>query len=125
MVGEFLQIDLDEMVGFFDKSSESVEVTSFCAVFAESEIISLINMGKRIEDIVSGVLRGFAQRILTLLINVNYEKEVIATGGVAKNIGVIKAISELLHLNVLVPNCPDMVNAVGAAIVAQKGVAGK
>jgi predicted CoA-substrate-specific enzyme activase len=123
VVGKILGIGSDEMADLFFKSKESVEIQSTCAVFVESEVISLLHMKSRPEDIARGAVRGLAKRIYPLLLEVGLEREVTLVGGLARNKGVIAAFEELLGHNLLVPPEPQIVAALGAALITQERAA--
>jgi predicted CoA-substrate-specific enzyme activase len=100
-------------------ANEKAKVSSYCAVFAESEVISNIHRGVPKENIVAGIHEAVVDRAVELLSRVGINEDVIVTGGVAKNIGVIKALETRLGLNVKVPKDPQIVGALGAALTAQ------
>jgi len=113
-----LQIELKEFGILHEKSKNLIEISNICTVFAESEIISLIHEGAKKEDIIKGLNYSVAKRAVTLLKRVNLEEEVTMTGGVAKNIGVVKALEDLLKVKINVPKEPQIIGAIGAAIYA-------
>lgn len=113
-----LQINLNEFGSLHEKSKNLIEISNICTVFAESEIISLIHEGVKKEDIIKGLNYSVAKRALTLLKRVNYEEEVTMTGGVAKNFGVVRALEDLLKLKLNVPDNPQIIGAIGAALYA-------
>jgi len=94
------------------------EVSSRCAVFAESEVISHIHRGVAKERILAGLHRAVADRILELVSRVTIRQEVVVTGGVAKNPALIKELEAKLGLSVRVPPEPQIVGALGAALLA-------
>ena len=123
--GRFLQIaanplgmNAEEMGNISLQSQKDIEINNNCAVFAESEIISLIHLQQRTEDIAKAVLRGLARRIYTLLIKVGLEPELVMVGGVANNKGMVNALEEQTGYPILVPNEPMTVGALGGALVA-------
>jgi (R)-2-hydroxyacyl-CoA dehydratese activating ATPase len=117
-----LGIDVEEMGKLSLKSKKNVEINNNCAVFSESEIISLIHMKHRPEDISKAVFRGLASRIYTLIIKVDFKKDVIMVGGVAENTGMVKAMEEQVGYSVLVPEKPFIIGALGGALIAaQRG----
>lgn len=120
MVAELLRIDISEMGPLSLRSQQPVVVQSVCAVFAESELISLIHQRTLPEDILSGVFKGLAVRVYPLLLSVGFKNDIAMVGGVAKNIGVVKALEEQIGRSILVPENPDMVGALGAAIIIEK-----
>lgn len=94
------------------------EVSSRCAVFAESEVISHIHRGVAKERILAGLHRAVADRILDLVSRVTIRQEVVVTGGVAKNRALIKELEARLGFAVRLPREPQMVGALGAALLA-------
>jgi predicted CoA-substrate-specific enzyme activase len=123
IVGKILGMGSEEMATLFLKSKEDVDIQSTCAVFVESEVISLLHMKSRPEDIARGALRGLAKRIYPLLLEVGMEREVTLVGGLARNRGVVAAFEELLGHNLLVPPEPQIVAALGAALITQERAA--
>jgi len=94
------------------------EVSSRCAVFAESEVISHIHRGVAKERILAGLHQAVADRILDLASRVTIRPEVVVTGGVAKNPAIIKELEAKLGLAVRLPTEAQMVGALGAALLA-------
>lgn len=119
MVADLLDVPLEEMGELARVSKQAVEVLSTCAVFAESEIISLIHQKYKPEDISAGVFRGLASRIYGTLLSVGIEENLAIVGGGAKNSGVVRAIEERVHLKIFVPEEPRILTAVGAALIAR------
>jgi (R)-2-hydroxyacyl-CoA dehydratese activating ATPase len=99
-----------------------------CTVFAESEVVSLIADGVAVNEIVSGLNRAIASRIVALVRRVAPTSDgfsIAMSGGVAHNHGVVRALSEAFGAKILVPHKPDTVGALGAALIArEKGVGG-
>lgn len=113
-----LGINIEEMGKLSLTSQNRVEINNTCAVFAESEIISLIHLNNRPEDIAKGVFRGLARRVYTLLIKVGFKQDLVMVGGVAKNAGMVKAMEEQAGCSILVPGEPIIVGAFGGALIA-------
>lgn len=120
VAAEILGVPVTAMGALALRGKETVPVQSTCAVFAESEIISLIHSGKSREDIAKGVVVSCANRIYPLLGAVNWEKEVALVGGCAHNAALGKAIGEMINAEVTVPPDPEFYPAIGAAIVARE-----
>jgi predicted CoA-substrate-specific enzyme activase len=95
-------------------------ITSTCAVFAESEVISLRADGREREDIIAGIHRSVAYRIKLMMQSVSLKKAVIFTGGVAQNQGVIQALQKELGAEIIVPENPQIMGALGAALLAEQ-----
>jgi predicted CoA-substrate-specific enzyme activase len=99
-------------------AENKVKISSTCTVFAESEVISHLASGARIEEIIAGIHDSIASRIAALAQRVAIREDVVLTGGVAKNVGVRKALEEKLGVTIKIPPEPQIVGAVGAAIFA-------
>jgi predicted CoA-substrate-specific enzyme activase len=117
-MGRVLQTDLEEMGRIGSTSREMVKITSTCTVFAESEVISLIHQGKSRESIISGLFEAIVLRIIPLATRVGLKRELTLTGGVAKNEGIISAFKRVLGFDVNLPDDPQVVGALGAALIA-------
>lgn len=119
-----LEVDIDEL-GEMDQGAENnLDISSMCTVFAESEVVSLIAKGKPVNEIASGIHRAIATRTLPLIKrltnNVN-NLPIAMSGGVARNKGVVGAINHILNgVTLLVPESPDTVGALGAALIAKE-----
>ena len=96
-------------------------ITSQCSVFAESEVITLVNEGIDLEDIAAGLHNSIAGRLISMVRKVGLAGDVALTGGCAKNEGLVKALEEKLGVRVKkLPVDPQIVGAVGAALIAAK-----
>lgn len=123
-----LQVDINDLAEM-DLGAEGKQViSSMCTVFAESEVVSLIADGAPVNEIVMGLNRAIASRILSLVkrTTLGYgEMKIAMSGGVARNAGVVRAISSLMDCEVSVPLNPDTVGALGAALIAREKYAAK
>ena len=117
-VAEMMQIPIFEMGPVSLQSSNKVVLTSTCAVFAESEIVAEIHRGSARQDILAGVHASIAARIAAVTKRIGVEAELVFTGGVALNIGVVRALEKQLGYDIQVPKNPEIVGALGAAILA-------
>lgn len=117
-----LEIGLEEMGDLSLQSNEVVSVSSMCTVFAESEVVSLIADGKLVKDIVNGIHLSISGRVLGLLDRVGAKEVISMSGGVAKNIGVVKAIEKKLEVSLYIPEEPQIMGALGAALIALERV---
>ena len=118
MVSLMLDIPLDDMGEVTAGSNEACEISSMCAVFAESEIIGLTQSGTPADVILRGVFRSVARRILSMTGKTGLLPEVIFTGGVARNAGVLRALEQETGMSLSVAPEPQITGAVGAAIIA-------
>jgi len=114
-----LGLDLDEMGSVSLKSKSSAIITSQCSVFAESEVVTLIAEGTELTDIVAGIHRSIAGRLISMAKGINPRKDFMVTGGVAKNQGVIKFLEDELGKIEKMPVDPQIVGALGAALIAK------
>jgi predicted CoA-substrate-specific enzyme activase len=118
LIGRIFDKDLCELGELSMNAKEKITISSMCAVFAESEIISLISKGKRIEDIIASAHRAVCERVVNLLKRVGIENKIVFCGGVAKNVGMINTFKELLQQDIYTPDNVFIVGAVGAALFA-------
>jgi predicted CoA-substrate-specific enzyme activase len=127
IMADALEIGLEEMGDLSLRSTSPVRITSQCVVFAETEVISLVNGGKEIRDVVSGLHKAMAGRIASLVRGIGaLEREVVMAGGVAKNRGIRSAIEEVLGVKLAdVKFDPQLNGAVGAALLAREAAGGK
>jgi (R)-2-hydroxyacyl-CoA dehydratese activating ATPase len=113
-----LDIALDQLGPTALAGERPVKISTTCTVFAESEVLSWLGKGKKIEDILLGVHQSIATRSVGLLRRVGIESEVTFTGGVAKNLAMIQTLNERLGLPVNVSNESHYMGALGAALFA-------
>jgi activator of 2-hydroxyglutaryl-CoA dehydratase len=100
------------------QAKKALNISSTCTVFAESEVISLLTEGHSVKDILAGLHLSISKRVVGLVERIGIAERVAMTGGVAKNIGVVKAIESLLGITLIIPEEPQIVGALGAALVA-------
>ncbi len=113
-----LDVDFDEMSELSFQAKENVEVSSMCTVFAESEVIGLFAGGYHKQEIAAAVYRAIARRIVGLVGQLGVKEKVAMTGGVAKSTGLVHALEEQLKLKLFIPEEPQIVGALGAALIA-------
>lgn len=118
MMARTLEMEVDELGDSALLAKERIQISSMCTVFAESEVISLIAQNKETPDIIRGLCDSVASRTAALVSRVGKEEKIMMTGGVAKNIGVVKSLIEKLQMPIVVPPEPQIVGALGAAIIA-------
>jgi len=123
MVAATLGIGLEDMGPMSLKSTKKVSISNFCTIFAQQEIVSQLSEGEKVEDIIAGLHDALASRVAALARRLKVEPDVVLTGGVAKNIGIVKAMSDNLGCQLLVPKDPLITGALGAATLASEIVA--
>ncbi len=111
-----LDIPLEEMDGLARKSTETIELGSYCTVFSATEVLEKIRQGKRVEDIVKGLFLSVLKRVLEMDL---ISDTVVMTGGVvAHNPYLVEMLKEMTQKEVLVPPHPQLAGAFGAALFA-------
>jgi len=116
VIANVLQVRLDDLEELFFKSTELIQLNSTCTVFVETEVISLIAQGKKKEDIVAGVLRAIAERVVNMVRQVSQKEGIFFCGGGAKNKALHRILEEKLDKKIFVPCEPQFVVALGAAL---------
>lgn len=111
-----LDIPLEDMDGLARKSTDMVELGSFCTVFSGTEVLEKIRQGRKVPDIVKGLFLSVIKRVLEMD---SLTEKVAMTGGVvAHNLYLVKMVEEIIGREVLVPEYPQLTGAVGAALFA-------
>jgi predicted CoA-substrate-specific enzyme activase len=120
VMAQALGLSLESLSDLSQLSSTPTVISSFCAVFAESEVVSLVGEGREKEDIARGIHEAIVVRTLTLLNRVKMSETIAMTGGVAKNKGLVKVLEDKLKLKLSIPEEPQIIGALGAALIAIK-----
>jgi predicted CoA-substrate-specific enzyme activase len=119
MVSRNLEVDIDKMGELHRLSRDkNLTVNSTCAVFAESEIISLLAEGHKKEEIVSGIHVSISKRIVRLAGRITIQDDVLFDGGTAYNVGLIDALEDEFMRDLHIPESPQFTTAIGAANMA-------
>ena len=122
MMARTLEVDISELGPLSLKSTENIEISSMCSVFAESEVISLIARNKETSDIAHGIHMAIAAKAISLMRRVGLEPRFMMTGGVAKNPGVVKVLEEQLKAPLFISEEPEIVGALGAALYGLENI---
>jgi len=120
VMAKVMGLPLEKLGELSLEAKEEVRINSTCAVFGRSEVASLIREGRDKRDILAGLHEAVARRVYTLLRRVGVERDFVITGGIAKNIGVVRRIEEKVGLKALLPQEPQIVGALGAALFARE-----
>lgn len=115
-----LGLNLEDLGDISLKSTKKVSISSICTIFARQEVVNHLSDGVPLEDIVAGLHSAIASRVASMARRLKVEPDVVFTGGVAKNIGVVSALEETLGCPVLVPEEPLLSGAIGAALLAKE-----
>ena len=118
VMARVLETTIDEMADLDARATEAASISSTCTVFAESEVISQLSKGIDKNSIIKGVHQSVSSKACGLAYRGGLEDDVVMTGGVAKNAGVVRAISEELKRDVIVAPNPQTTGALGAALFA-------
>ncbi len=113
-----LEITTEEMGPVSLKSKQDIPMNVTCVVFAESEVVSLIHSKVPKEDIAAAIHEAVATRTVSMARRIGIEKDVAFIGGVAKNAGVAAKLKKHLGTDLIVPENPQIVGALGAALLA-------
>jgi benzoyl-CoA reductase subunit D len=116
-----LEVSVDEMSKITLQSTQTLSTNTQCAVFGESEVVSLIHQKTPKPDIARAVMNAIAGRIASVARIVGLEKDVVMVGGMAKNAGFVDSLKKNIEMDVLVPEDPDYMGALGAAEAAAAG----
>ncbi len=110
---------LDGISDLANQGPEPCSISHQCTVFAESEVVTLVNEGVELPNIIAGINRSVASRITSMARRVGVIPEVALTGGCSKNAGLAAALEAKLNLSVVtLPNDPQIAGALGAALFA-------
>jgi len=115
-----LGIRLEDMGDISLKSTKKIQLSNLCTIFAQQEVVALLSRAEKVEDIIAGLHYALASRVAALARRLKIEPDVVLTGGVAKNSGMVKAMKEILGCELLVPEEPLLTGALGAAILAKE-----
>jgi benzoyl-CoA reductase subunit D len=113
-----LEIKVEEMAQFSLAAEKSVPMNAQCVVFAESEVVSLVHSKIPKTEIARSVHEAMASRITSMTRTVGVEKDVALVGGIAMNPGFVKCLESALDVQIMLPEEPEYIGALGAAISA-------
>lgn len=113
-----LEVRVEDMGQLALKSTNVIPMNAQCCVFAESEVVTLIHSKVSKEDIAKAIHDAMAGRIASMALRIGVEKDVALIGGVAKNLGFLPPLKRELNAEILVPEHPEYVGALGAALIA-------
>jgi predicted CoA-substrate-specific enzyme activase len=123
VMAKALELDVQQLGEISLQAQTPHQVSSTCTVFAESEVVTLVAEGVDREDIVAGLHAAIAKRTVSMVRRLGLVPPVAMAGGVAKNRGVVRALEEELGEPLIVPAEPQIVGALGAALLAMEDLA--
>ena len=116
---EALGVEVSELGPLSLEANEAITITSQCSIFTELEIMHLLMEGRSTSDIAAGINKAMARRVKMLAGRVGIENDVGITGGVSKNVGVVKVLQRMLNTEFVgFPEDPQIMGALGAALFA-------
>lgn len=118
VIAKVLEVKLDDLQELDEKSTKDVTISSTCTVFAESEVISQLAKETKIEDIVKGIHTSIASRVGSLAKRVGIRDDVIMTGGVALNKGMVRALEKNIGFKIHTSQYCQLNGALGASLFA-------
>ena len=118
VIAKVLEVGLEDLEKLDEKSTVDVPISSTCTVFAESEVISQLAKGTKIEDIVKGIHTAIASRVGSLAKRIGIKDDVVMTGGVALNRGMVRALEKNLGFKLHTSEYCQLNGAIGAALFA-------
>jgi len=123
-MAKLMQLSLDEMTNLSLLTEREAEISNTCAVFAEQEVVSHVHRDPPTpkSEIIAGIHASVAERVVGLCKRVGIKEDIVLTGGVAKNQGLVKKLEEKMRSKVMVPENPQIVAALGAALVARESI---
>ena len=119
VMAEVLKLNITEMGPVALTSNNPCHISSTCTVFAETEMVSLRAQGKSREDLIGGIHKAAASRIAIMGRTVGYKKVIVLTGGGAKNVGIKKFLEDEIKMEIMIPEEPQIMGALGAALLAK------
>jgi len=123
-MAKLMQMSPEDMSQHSFTAKRRADITNTCAVFAESEVISHVHRVPPTpkEEIIAGLFYGVVSRIMTLCKRVGIKKDVAVVGGVALSKGLVHIFEDEFGFGVLVPETPQIVAAVGAAVISKESI---
>jgi predicted CoA-substrate-specific enzyme activase len=120
VIADGLGIELENMGVLSLQSKNPAEISNICTIWAQQEVAARIAEGVSIPDLIAGVHKSLAERVVRMVKRIKIEKEVILTGGGGKNAGLHQALAEQLACDILVPSEPLITGALGAALLGKE-----
>jgi predicted CoA-substrate-specific enzyme activase len=120
-IAKVMGIGVEEMGPLSLLSTSTVEITNTCVVFAESEVVSQVARRTPKQDILRGIHRAIASRVHSTANRVGLDSASALVGGLARNVGIVACLEELMGQRLEVPEDPHLVPALGAALIASEG----
>lgn len=119
-----LEVKLEDMGPLSLKAERASPINASCVIFGESDVVSLIHRQESKPEIARAVFDAMADRVSSMIHRLGINPEVVLVGGVAKDPGFVASLNRKLGLTVVIPDNPDYIGALGAALIAATRVKG-
>jgi len=121
IMADLLHLSLTELGTISLKSKTPVQLKSTCSIYAQAEVLQYISSGVKKPNIAAGINKAMAERVYSMSKRVKIRPDVVISGGVAKNIGVVGYLEDMIGNKFLkLPIDPQIIGALGAAVVAKE-----
>lgn len=117
-----LEVKMDEMGPLSLKAERASPINATCVIFGESDVVSLIHRQESKPEIARAIFDAMADRVSSMVYRLGVNPDVVLVGGVAKDVGFVASLKRKLGIDILIPECPEFVGALGAALVAASRV---
>ena len=124
VMAKVLNADIEDIGPISLNGLEPCQISNTCTVFAESEMVALRAEEENRENILAGIHCAMAHRVAIMGNTVGFKNLIVFTGGVARNVGMRKALQDRIGKEILVPENPQIIGALGAAIIARDRLLG-
>ncbi len=120
VIADTLGVPLNKVGDLSLQSKNPASISNICTIWAQQEVAASLAEGVPIFDLLAGVHQSLADRIIRMVNRLKVEEAIIVTGGGGKNKGLLKALSEQLGYQILVPEEPLITGALGAALLGKE-----
>jgi benzoyl-CoA reductase subunit D len=117
-----LEVKLEEMGPLSLKAERASPINATCVIFGESDVVSLIHRQESKPEIARAIFDAMADRVSSMVYRLGVNPDVVLVGGVAKDVGFVASLKRKLGIDILIPEQPEFVGALGAALVAASRV---
>jgi len=124
MIARTFDISINKLGELSKNSNKNLSISSICAIFAETEMISLFSNGESKEDIIYAAHKSVCEKTINLVDRIGINGKIMFCGGVANNSGIVKQLEIMLGVKVLRPDIVEQVGAIGAALIAKSNQSG-
>jgi benzoyl-CoA reductase subunit D len=121
-MGRALEVKLEEMGPLSLKAERASPINATCVIFGESDVVSLIHRQESKPEIARAIFDAMADRVSSMVYRLGVNPDVVLVGGVAKDVGFVASLKRKLGIDILIPEYPEFIGALGAALVAASRV---